>query len=219
MKKNILLVLFSLLFLVNFAQNETEKYETKNWTLSTNLVSQPYLFQPKNSLPNIFTGVGITRYFGKFGIRLNYQHYDNNKSDRFLLDSVSVRENTFFRENALKLGVEYKKDYADILALRLFVDYAYIPFTSESEIYENRENPIFLAKNKGICHGAILGIGIDWKFSEHFSFGAETRLDFLYSEQNQKIENFSLGKSVEYQVSENTMNLKLIGNVSFNYHF
>ncbi len=212
-------MIFSLLFLVNFAQNETEKHETKNWTLSTNLVSQPYLFRPKNNLPNVFTGVGITKYFGKFGIRLNYQHYDNNKSDRFLLDSVSVRENTFFRENALKLGVEYKKDYADILALRLFVDYAYIPFNSESEIYEDRENPIFLAKNKGICHGAILGVGMDWNFSEHFSFGAETRLDFLYSEQNQKIQNFSLGKTVEYQISENTMNLKLIGNVRFNYHF
>lgn len=219
MKKTFLLVVISCLLLKGYSQTETEKLITKNWTISTNLISQPYLFLPKNRLPNVFTGVGITRYFGKIGVRLNYYHFDNNKSSLFLLDSNLVNEHSFSRENVVKIGMEYKKNYADIIALRFFADYAYIPYTSESEIYEDRQTPILFNENKGICHGAIVGLGIDWKFSEHFSLGAETRIDFLFFEQNQKIQNFKNGNTVEYQVSANTMNLKLIGNVSFNYHF
>lgn len=219
MKKNMLFFLALLFSYTGIAQTSTEQIESKKWSIASHLVSQPYVFSTKNGNPNLFTGVGVTRYFGLIGIRFNYSQYDNNKSDSYYTDSGEyLNSSSLLKEHVFKLGIEYKKDYLDQLYLRLFLDYAFIPYSTEYNL--NRKGSTLLhAEATGICNGAIAGIGIGWKFTEHFSVSGETRLDFLFSQQNQKVQNFETNSKVQYQVKGNTMNLRLIGNLSLNYHF
>ena len=224
MKHYLVFLFLAFLSLNNFAQDikqtDTLSFKEKKWKLSTHLVSQPYIFNTDQGYPNLFTGIGITRKIGKFGVRLNYNYFDNDKSGPFTIDSVNSFEDiTFTKEHALRLGIEYQANYSKMFSVLFFADYIFAPFNSNYTVFKGNEAPIISAETYGICNGATLGIGINFSFNEHISLSGETRLDFLSLQQNQEIKNYNNGTIVEYQTSQSTMNLKLIGTISINYHF
>lgn len=220
LKKTLIILLISCTTLAGKSQADTVLHPHKKWTISTNVIGQPYIFNISDGIPNAFTGIGLKRYFGNIGIRVGYEFFDNNQTEDFILDSgVNTYEQKFVEEHAIRIGVEYKKNYSKLLALRIFADYALIPFTSQNTIYTTRATPILFAQIEGVSQGGILGLGIDWTINEHFSVGMESRLDVLFINQKQHIQNFVKNTEVEYNLKDENMQLKLIGNLSLNYHF
>jgi hypothetical protein len=105
------------------------------------------------------------------------------------------------------------------MTFHLFADYI---INSYKGGYNNYDTTFLIAKKadiKGLCQGAIIGMGFDILLSEHFSVGIETRLDVLFMDQRYFIRDYINKTTVEYMDSDFNLQLRLLGNLSLNYHF
>ena len=217
-----IVLLLSLLFYASFtlSQEETKSFETKKWTVSSYFFSQTYIYQ-ENDLPNLFTGISVKRYFGSVGVRLSYERMNNSKNYNYFFNdnSTFLGSENHLIENALKIGAEYRTTYYDFITFHLFADYI---INSYKGGYNNYDTTFMIAKKadiKGQCQGAIIGMGFDILLSEHFSVGIETRLDVLFMNQQYFIRDYINKTTVEYMDSDFNLQLRLLGNLSLNYHF
>ena len=201
------------------SQEETEAFEPKNWTISSYLFSQPYVYQ-NNNFPTLFTGLSVKRYFGPVGLRLGYERIVNSGILNYTGDSITITsEENFLRENAFRIGTEYRHTYYDIVSFHLFIDYIINPFNGKYDMFNKNEEKLVEADIKGVSQGAILGIGFDWILTEYLSIGIETRVDFLSNKHDLSIQNHEKGYSVNYIETTSDVQLKLLGNLTLNYHF
>ncbi len=223
--KHLVALIFFGSFAIHSYSQETKASDslfsfTTKWQLSTHLISQPYIFTTEEGFPNVFTGIGITRKIGAIGIRLNYNYFDNDKSESIYTDTGFTFDNlSYLEEHIFRIGIEYQSSYSKNFSLLFFADYILAPFRSNYTIFSEDDIPIIFAQTEGLGNGSTLGIGVNFRLNKHVSLSGETRLDFMWLEQNQKIKNYDSRNVVEYWTSENTMNLKLIGHLSLNYHF
>lgn len=219
LKKLFFLVILLAFCQSSFSQEETEAFEQENWTISSYLFSQPYVYQ-NNNFPTLFTGLSLKRYFGPVGVRLGYERIVNKGFLIYQVDSTtSTSEENFLTENAFRIGTEYRHTYYDIISFHLFVDYLINPFDGKYDIFNQNEEKTVEADIKGVSQGIILGMGFDWILTEYLSLGIETRVDFLRNTHDLSIQNYEKGYSVNYIETTSDIQLKLLGNLTLNYHF
>ena len=219
MNKFLTIILVSFISLNSYSQGETEPYESKKWMVKSILFSQPFVYKPKNPLPNFFTGIGINRYFGDVGARFSFERMVNNSTQLFHDSNTVATRLGNFEENVFRVGSEYKKNYYDFMSLHFFVDYIFTIFEGETNETTDLGIALYHQKVKGNTHGAVIGMGFDCLLSEHFSFGFETRFEILNNSGNYYRNNYLRNHSITYFDSNNELNLKLLGNLSLNYHF
>ncbi len=213
-----IILLISLCF-KTYSQEETEAFTPKDWTISSYLFSQPYVYQ-NNNFPTLFTGLSVKRYFGPIGLRLGYERIVNKGVLNYQGDSLSVTsEENFLTENAFRIGTEYRHTYYDIISFHLFLDYIINPFDGKYDMFNINQEKLVEANIDGLSQGVILGMGFDWILTEYLSLGLETRVDFLNNKHDLSIVNHEKGYSVNYIETTSDIQLKLLGNLTLNYHF
>ena len=217
------LFLFISLFVCSFYSNaqseELSVLEDHKWTARTFLLGQSYTYSKVNPLPSFFTGVGLKYNLKKISFRLSYEQ------SSYIYDVIEPNFSSFpaytgaNSEHALRAGAAYRKVYEGRIAVSFFLDYLFADYRTNRIFYDQFKQPYHTLNTKGNSHGAIIGIGVDYFLTPNLSVAFESRLDLLHFNINVERLEHSKDFSVKYFTQASDVNLRIIGNLSFNYHF
>lgn len=213
--KQTILFLCAFLAMTNYALSQTDEttsvLDRNDWTLRTFAIGKPYTFEQRTAVPNLFSGLGMKYNFKHISIRLSYEN--NPYGFR------STLESEVNKEQAIRLGAEYRRVYEGRVSLNLFVDAAYLDFSKEFGVSDSLSKPISLTSVRGNGIGAILGIGVDYFLTPELSICLESRLDIIYFRPSYETTNYVTNSVTRYEQRFNQINLGIVGNFGINYHF
>lgn len=212
-KKYSILIITLILLGFNGVSQETIPLEIKKWTVRSIVFSQPYTFETNNTLPTLFTGIGVKRNFNKISYRISYEHIN------YIKEIETIFQKGCFKENTARIGAEYKLSNNDLINLKFFLDASLSKIEQEATTNNPDSNINILENYDGYGVGAIFGIGFDYFITPSFSLSLETRLDLMHTTGDYHKEDYYNRYTVNYFTSNNKLNLNLLGNFNINYHF
>jgi len=211
---------FLLLATFAFGQTDTTKLTYNKWTIGTILISETNLYFENKFTPNFFNGIIFKRHFDYFTTRIGIEYVK-------LIDKIDKPEccdqiysEGFTNEGIVRLGVEkgitIKKYYRPYFALDLTGIKSYSDKTlcgGFAGIYERE-----ITNTTGF--GATTALGFEFKMTKALSIALETRLQLIYTNTINDIDNLNDNAGIyrlQHEQFQKTFNR--IGAFTMNFNF